>query len=67
MLHEDEVLSDNTRIKRCKQCKDCLFWGGDNNFENQFDKMCCRMFPYPDNKPREVVENTGKCKYRLKR
>ena len=69
MLHEDDTLSDNTGIKRCTQCKECVFWDANskNYFENAYDKLNCRMFPFPDSKPRAVVENTGKCEYRIER
>jgi len=63
--HLDERLSDNTHIKRCTQCEKCVFWGIGTAFENAYDKVCCTMFPYPDKKPREVIDNTGKCEYRL--
>lgn len=63
----DEQLSDNTKIHYCKQCKDCILWGHTNAFGNKYDKSSCDMFPYPDCKPMEVIDNTGKCPWRTER
>ena len=63
----NEKLSDNTQNDYCKQCKNCAFWGNGDKFGNQYDKSCCDMFPYPANKPEEVIHNSGKCHFRLDR
>ena len=64
--HKNEVLTDNSKIKNCKQCKKCKFWGNKKNdaFSNTFDKSCCDKYPYPDHKPMVVINNTGQCIFR---
>lgn len=60
--HDDEILTDNTKIKYCKQCKKCAFWGNnDDPFRNAYDKSCCDMYPYPARKPEGVIWNTEDC------
>lgn len=66
-LHEDELLSDNTKMEYCKQCKECAFWGNSDAFSNQYDKSSCDQFPYPVSKPSYVINNTGKCEVFVKR
>lgn len=65
--HKDEVLSDNTKIKYCKQCKDCSFWGNSDAFSNAYDKSSCDQYPYPMSKPSFVINNSGKCNFFLSR
>ena len=65
--HFDEGLTDNTKIKYCKQCKDCAFWGNSDAFSNAYDKSCCDMFPYPQFKPEYVINSTADCQYYLSR
>ena len=67
MRHDDEILTDNTKIKYCTQCKDCAFWGNSDAFSNKYDKTNCDMFPYPGCKPGYVLNNTGDCQYRMRR
>lgn len=66
-MHEDEILTDNTKIEYCRQCLACVFWGGNDPFSNQYNKACCRMYPYPDNKPAGVINNTERCEYRTEK
>lgn len=65
-VHKDEVFTDNTKIKHCKQCEDCIFWGNDDDdyFSNAYNKACCDMYPNPETKPDFVLNNTGECEYR---
>lgn len=65
--YDNERLTDNTKIKYCTQCRDCLFWGNDDAFSNRFDKTSCDMYPYPDFKPEGIINNTEKCVYYTKR
>ena len=66
--HYREVLTDNTKISYCEQCKDCILWGiGDDPFSNQYDKANCAMFPNPDHKPGYVINNQGRCPYRTEK
>ena len=65
--HEGEVFTDNTKEHPCKQCRDCKLWGNNpkDYFSNKHDKSCCDIYPYPKNKPIYVVDNTGKCPFRV--
>lgn len=65
--YDKEVLTDNTRIDYCRQCKNCLNWGHSNAFGNAYDKSSCDMYPYPEKKPDAVIYNTGTCSYRIAR
>lgn len=65
--HYDENLSDNTHIKYCKQCRNCVFWGNSDAFSNRHDKSNCDQYPPPGFKPYFVINNTGDCKYRVVR
>ena len=66
LLHEGEILSDNTHVKNCEQCRDCTLWGIDENdyFSNRHDKGNCAMFPHPDHKPIYVIDNQAPCPYK---
>ncbi len=63
-MHEGEVLSDNTRIKYCEQCADCIFWGNGDDRTNSPEKASCDIYPFPGIKPDYVIDNTGECKYK---
>ena len=60
----DDILTDNTKIEKCKQCKDCMLWRKSEVFENEYDKSSCKAYPYPDHKPLDVITNHGICPYR---
>lgn len=61
----DDILSDNTKIEYCKQCKNCIHWDKDGSpFGNQYDKACCDMFPYPERKPDFVINNQDECEFK---
>ena len=63
--HADEVLTDNTKIEYCAQCKECVHWGNSDAFSNSYNKSNCDMFPLPGLKPLFVINDTGRCKWRL--
>ena len=63
--HDDEVLTDNTKIKRCQQCKDCMMWGKGDNYSNAYDKSSCLMYPYPNFKPLAVINDQDICPYKV--
>ena len=65
--HENEILTDNTKIHYCSQCRDCSYWGNGDAFSNRYDKSCCDIDPYPGIKPDAVIHNTGTCEYKLPR
>lgn len=65
MEHESEILSDNTKIGYCRQCRDCVFWDGGDLYSNQYDKASCKMYPFPDHKPMDVMHNRADCPYRI--
>lgn len=63
-LFEDDILSDNTQIEKCNQCKDCKNWSPEGSpFQNKFDKTSCDAYPYPDYKPVYIINNTGPCEF----
>ena len=63
---KDEILTDNTKIKYCQQCKDCVMWG-ETVYSNKYDKACCEKFPFPNHKPEYVLNNKGDCPFRVVR
>jgi len=58
----DEILTDNTVLEKCTQCKDCLFWNDGTEYSN-YRKSSCAIYTYPDMKPLEVMENRERCEY----
>lgn len=60
---DEEVLTDNSAIENCKQCKDCIFRDNKDVWSNHYTKSCCVMFPHPSFKPLKVIQNTGICEY----
>lgn len=63
MIDKGEVLTDNTKINYCEQCKDCVHWGNDEDdyFTNEYDKASCDMY---ETKPIYVLDNSGECEYK---
>ena len=59
----DEVLTDNTQIPKCEQCKDCVFRSDGTVWTNDYRKGSCALYPYPSMKPSGVKNNTEKCEY----
>ena len=66
-IHADEILSDNTRMQKCRQCEDCKKWGGKDLFQNKFDKTSCDAYPYPAHKPIDVINNRTLCEFKVKK
>ncbi len=62
---DEEVLSDNTQIEHCQQCKDCKYQDDGTPWSNHYTKSCCQMYQYPKFKPLEVINNEDNCNYRL--
>lgn len=58
-----EMLTDNSNIPKCKQCKDCLFRNDGTVYSNDYRKGSCVMFPYPESKPLEVMHSTEACEF----
>ena len=67
MNHDDEILTDNTKVSYCDQCTDCAMWGNGDAFSNSPEKAYCDMYKFPARKPAEVINNTGKCPYKVKK
>lgn len=61
--HKEEVLTDNSGIEYCKQCKDCIFRDDGTPFSNHYTKSSCMMYQYPNMKPSKVINNKGLCEY----
>lgn len=59
----DEVLTNNTALSKCKQCKDCIFRDDGTVYSNDFRKGNCAMFPYPQSKPINVIKNIEPCEF----
>ena len=63
--HKNERLTDNTKIKKCVQCKDCKHWGNtEDYFTNAFDKSNCDKFPIPGDKPSDIFWDKVACPYK---
>ena len=63
-VHAYERMTDNTLIDYCKQCKDCIYWNGGDDFSNDYEKSSCAVYAYPMCKPAGVINNTEECEYR---
>lgn len=57
-VHADEVLSDNSNVENCKQCKDCIFIS-----KLGYDRATCTIYQNPGHKPLRVIDNKGICEY----
>lgn len=65
---KDDILTDNTKIHYCKQCKGCSNWNPNGSpFGNAFDKAYCEIYQYPDAKPPWVINNEDDCEYRIEK
>lgn len=58
-----DILSDNTQISKCEQCKTCIFRNDGTVYSNDYRKASCRMYPHPRFKPLAVMNNTENCEY----
>lgn len=59
----EDILSDNTQIPKCEQCKECIFRDDGTVYSNDYRKSSCRMYPYPRFKPLAVMNNTEDCEF----
>lgn len=70
-LYADEMLTDNSKISYCEQCKECRFWGNDEEdyFSNKYNKGNCDKYPIADGitKPDGILNNYEACMFREKR
>ena len=62
-VHADEILSDNSHVENCKQCKDCIFRDDGTVWTNDYRKASCIIYRYPNMKPLRVIDNKGICEY----
>lgn len=62
--YSDELLTDNTRLAKYEQCRDCIYRDDGTPFSNRYDKGCCQKFPHPSSKPMGVMKNTLECRFR---
>jgi len=62
-LHDGEIFTDNTKIEKNKQCKDCMLQSDGTVYTNDYRKCSCLIYQHPEMKPDYVLENTGKCEY----
>ena len=59
----DDILSDNTQLSKCEQCKNCIFRDDGTVYSNDYRKSSCRIYPYPQFKPLGVMNNTEQCEF----
>ena len=59
--YKDEILTDNTKIKTCEQCKTCKWWNNGDVWSNSPEKCSCVMFPHPDFKPTGIIYGREEC------
>jgi len=60
---DDEILTDNTKLNKCEQCKTCAYRDNGDVWSNDYRKACCQVYEYPDHKPSYVFDNTEDCEY----
>ena len=61
-MNKDEIIkcvSPSDEIK----CKDCKFRIGNTVFLNDYHKICCEKYEYPDEKPAGILLDNEDCKY----
>lgn len=59
--YEDEVLTDNTDLKKCEQCKDCMYRDDGTVYSNDYRKACCQIYSHPLFKPIGVINGNEEC------
>lgn len=55
--HEGEIFTDNSKIKYCDDCKNCIYRSDGTIWTNDYRKAYCAKYPYPTPKPIEVINN----------
>lgn len=63
LRYTNETLTDNSKIKKYEQCKDCLHVDPEDTWSNRYDKGSCAMYPHPETKPRFVLDGTKDCDF----
>ena len=64
LRYTGETLTDNSRLKKYEQCKDCLHVDSEDVWHNSYDKGHCAMYPYPDEiKPNFVFDGSKDCEF----
>lgn len=60
-----EILTDNTKILKYEQCKDCCFRKmkiGDSMIDD-YRRSSCMIFSYPEMKPVQFYDGSAECEY----
>lgn len=62
---EGDILTDNTKIPKYEQCKDCMFRKSEINgiMYDNYRKSCCMIFPYPKMKSIQFYDGSAKCEF----
>lgn len=60
----DEILTDNTKLSKYEQCKDCIYQDDGTVYSNRYDKGSCQKYPYPKFKPIDVMMNRKECNHK---
>ncbi|MGN0905682.1 MAG: hypothetical protein ACI4NM_00915 [Bullifex sp.] len=60
----NETLTDNSALKKCEECKDCVYRDDGTIYSNRYDKGNCQKYPYPKMKPLDVIFKNAKCEYK---
>lgn len=63
-----EILTDNTKIPKYEQCKNCIFRKmkiGDSMIDD-YRRSSCMIFPYPKMKPMQFYDDSAKCEFKEK-
>ena len=63
--YSDEILTDNSKLSKYEQCKDCIYRSDGTVYSNRYDKGSCQKYPYPNFKPIDVMMNKAKCRYKV--
>lgn len=60
-----EILTDNTKIPKYEQCRNCIFRKSEINGKTYDDyrKTCCMIFPYPKMKPIQFYDGSARCEF----
>lgn len=63
--YADEILTDNSKIPKYEQCKNCIFRGLEINGEwiSDGNRAICRMYSPPKIKPMGIYHGTEVCEY----
>lgn len=60
-----EILTDNTKIPKYEQCRDCIFRKSEINGKiyDDYRKTCCMIFAYPKMKPMQFYDGSARCEF----